>query len=69
MAVKIYTKEGCPYCAQALKMLSERGVAFEEINLTRDQNRIDEIISLTGGRKVPVIVEDGNVEVGFQGGG
>ncbi len=69
MAVRIYTKEGCPYCAQALKMLNERGVEFEEINLTREQDRIGEIVSLTGGRKVPVIVEDNHVEVGFQGGG
>lgn len=69
MAAKIYTKDGCPYCAQALKLLNERGVEFEEINLTREQHRIDEIISLTGGRKVPVVVEDGSVEIGFQGGG
>lgn len=69
MAVKIYTKEGCPYCSNAIKLLKERGVDFEEINLTREKDRIGEIISLTGGRKVPVLVEDGNVEVGFQGGG
>jgi len=69
VAVKIYTKEGCPYCANAIKLLKERGVDFEEINLTREKDRIGEIISLTGGRKVPVLVEDGNVEVGFQGGG
>jgi len=45
------------------------GVEFEEINLTREQDRIGEIVSLTGGRKVPVIVEDNHVDVGFQGGG
>lgn len=69
MAVKIYTKEGCPYCAQAMRSLNERGIEFEKINLTQHKDRIDELISLTGGRKVPVTVEDGHVQVGFQGGG
>lgn len=69
MAVKIYTKDGCPYCAKALKSLQDRGADFEEINLSKNSDRIDELVNLAGTRKVPVIVEDGTVTIGFSGGG
>ena len=31
-AVTIYTKPFCPYCSRALKLLRDKGVAFEEID-------------------------------------
>jgi len=29
--VEIYVKPGCPYCARAMHLLREKGVAFKEI--------------------------------------
>ena len=31
-AVLIYTKPFCPYCSRALKLLRDKGVAFEEVD-------------------------------------
>lgn len=69
LAVTIYTKVACPYCAAAKMSFEERNVEYTEINLTLDPDKIDEMVKLTGARKVPVIVEDGKVTVGWKGGG
>ena len=66
--VKIYTKPTCPYCAAAREDLAGRGVEFEDIDVTTDSGALDEMIALSGGRTVPVIVEGANVTVGFGGG-
>ena len=65
----IYTKTGCPYCAAAKEDLQARGITYQEVNLSDEPQRIPELIKLSGGRIVPVIVdEDGKVTVGFGGG-
>jgi glutaredoxin 3 len=30
--IEIYTQPGCPYCARALRLLSEKGADFTEIH-------------------------------------
>jgi glutaredoxin len=66
--VKIYTKPGCPYCAAAKEHYKNEGVAFTEIDVYTVDGAKDEAIRLAGQNIVPVIVEDGNVKVGFGGG-
>ncbi len=67
--ITIYTKTGCPYCAAAKEDLEKRGISYKEINLTDEPDKIDEMVKLSGGRIVPVIVdENGEVTVGFGGG-
>jgi len=67
--VVIYTKEGCPYCATAKKQYTERGIAFKEIDIHAVKGAKEEVLKLTAGKRiVPVIVENGNVTVGFGGG-
>ena len=54
--VTIYTKGWCPYCSAAKDLLREKGVAFEEIEITGDAARRREMIDRTGGRStVPQI--------------
>jgi glutaredoxin len=65
--VKIYTKTGCPYCAAAKEDFQKRGVDFEEVNLSEEPLKITEMVKLSGGRQVPVIVEGDNITVGFGG--
>jgi S1-C subfamily serine protease len=45
--------------------LSQKGVTFKEIDVSRDQAAAQELVSKTGQRGVPVIVLDGQVVVGF----
>jgi len=66
--VTIYTVEGCPYCAAAKKHYSEQGTEFTEVDVRRTPGAKEKVIELSGGEsKVPLIVENGNVKVGFGG--
>ena len=67
--VIIYTKDGCPYCAAAKKHYTEQGTAFEEINIHQTPSAKEKILELTKGQPiVPVIVDKGEVKIGFGGG-
>ncbi len=49
--VTIYTKPFCPYCSRALKLLRDKGVAFDEIDdAAFDANKKRVMVSRAGGR-------------------
>ena len=56
--VKIYSTSWCPSCIYAKRLLSERGLEFEEINIEEKGWSRDDLFELTGGRKVPQIIID-----------
>jgi glutaredoxin 3 len=67
--VTIYTKPGCPYCAAAKEHYTEQGITFNEIDVYSSGAARQEALRLSGGKAmVPIIVEEGNVTVGFGGG-
>lgn len=66
--VTIYTKPGCPYCAAAKEHYTKLGVKFKEIDVYATPGAKDKAIELAGQGIVPVIVEDGQVKAGFNGG-
>ena len=55
----IYTTETCPYCVRAKALLRFKQVAFDEIDVSRDQSLQDEVRRLSGRRTVPQIFIDG----------
>lgn len=63
--VKVYSTPTCPFCVRAKKYLEEKGVVFENADVSQDQAALQEMISLSGQMGVPVIVIDGDVIVGF----
>jgi len=64
----IYTKPGCPYCAAAMADFRQRGVAFKQIDVQHDLAARDAMRKLSGGLRVPTIVDpQGAVVVGFDG--
>lgn len=68
MTVVLYTKSGCPHCAGARDDLMQRGIAFTEYNVQADKAKLEEMLSLNGGRRhVPTLVQDGRVTIGFDG--
>jgi len=68
--VVVYTKPGCPYCAGAKASFEKRGLAFREVNVPGSAAALEEMLKLNGGqRRVPTIVVDGKVTIGFEGGG
>lgn len=58
-AISIVTKPGCPFCAEAKKQLSERGMAFEEISLGIGIG-IRTVRALSGKETVPQVFIDGD---------
>ena len=58
--VEIYTKDWCPYSTRAKADLAAKGVSFEEIDVTKDAIREQEMISRSGRRTVPQIFIDGH---------
>jgi glutaredoxin 3 len=58
--VEIYTTPLCPYCYRAKRLLSRKGVEFEEIDLWREGARRAEMVERAQGRTtVPQIFIDG----------
>jgi glutaredoxin 3 len=53
--VTIYTRPFCSYCARALALLSEKGVAFEEIEAGSDMDKRREMIERSGRATYPQI--------------
>jgi thioredoxin reductase (NADPH) len=65
--VVIYTKSWCAYCAWAKKLLDGKGVRYEEINVSEDPTRLDEMVRLSGGRTTaPEIFIDGKCIGGYE---
>ncbi|MEA2625970.1 MAG: glutaredoxin 3 [Candidatus Binatota bacterium] len=65
----LYTKTGCPYCAAKRRDLTEKKVAFTEINVSERPQVIPELLKLTRGeRVVPVIVDGAEVSIAPEGG-
>ena len=57
-AISMVTKPGCPFCAEAKKQLTERGMAFEEISLGKGIG-IRTVRALSGKETVPQVFIDG----------
>lgn len=53
--VTIYTRPFCGYCARALKLLTEKGADFEEIEAGMDPIKRKEMIERSGGSTFPQI--------------
>jgi len=54
--VTIYTREFCPYCSRALKLLKQKGVKFDQIKAGMDAQKKAEMVKRSnGGRTFPQI--------------
>ena len=66
--VKIYSTPTCPFCIRAKQFLKDNGVAFEDIDVSADTVKAQEMIDRSGQMGVPVIDIDGEIIVGFDRG-
>ena len=58
----VYSKNHCPYCDMAKKLLDENGLEYQEINLSYaddPETILVEIRKLTDSKTLPQIVLDG----------
>ncbi len=64
--VEVYTTSYCPFCARAKSLLKTKGVAFDEIDVTDDDQLRAKMIEMSGGRRtVPEIFINGKIVGGF----
>ncbi len=63
--VKIYSTPTCPWCIRTKQFLKENNIAFEAIDVSNNQQAIEEMIQKTGQMAVPVLDIEGEIIVGF----
>ena len=67
--IKLFTKQGCPYCAAMRESLNGEGVDYTEIDVHTSSEAMNEALEYSGGRRmVPIVVRDGDVKVAPNGG-
>jgi glutaredoxin len=67
--ILIYTHPDCAYSAAAKMEYRRRRAEYVEVDVSKQPDRIPELLELTNGERVtPVIVENGQVSIGFKGG-
>lgn len=57
--VLMYSMEWCPYCAKAKALLGAKGIEYDEVDVTHDDEKAMEMIQRTGQRGVPQFFIDG----------
>jgi glutaredoxin 3 len=62
--VVIYTTRFCPYCVRAKQLLTRKGAAFEEIDVTGDWAARDALVEKAGGRMTVPQIWIGDTHVG-----
>ncbi|MFH0731657.1 MAG: glutaredoxin family protein [Candidatus Omnitrophota bacterium] len=63
--VTVYSTPTCPYCIKVKQFLKENNVVFEEIDVSADPAKVEEMINKTGQMGVPVVLIDDEAIVGF----
>jgi glutaredoxin 3 len=63
--VVMYSKVPCPYCVHAKRLLAEKGVDFDEIDLTNQPEQLMKIKNETGWMTVPIIMINGELIGGY----
>jgi len=61
MNIILYTKLGCPWCRGVLDLFKEKGVKFEEREVTRNENYYAELVAKSSQAKTPTMDLDGEI--------
>lgn len=65
MDIKVYSTPTCPWCVLAKKYFSDKNIPFENIDVSTDQAKAEEMVKISGQMGVPVIKIGNEVIVGF----
>ena len=63
--ITVYSTSTCPYCIRAKQFLKDNNIEFEDIDVSVDQEKAQEMVEKTSQMGVPVLDIDGEVIVGF----
>jgi len=62
--VEIYTTRTCGYCSAAKRLLTQKGINFAEVDLSRDPSRRSEMMSRAKGRHTVPQIFIGKTHIG-----
>jgi len=63
--VKVYSTPTCPFCMRAKQFLKDNDVIFEDIDVSANEKKAQEMIDKSGQMGVPVLDIDGEIITGF----
>jgi len=63
--VKVYSTSTCPWCIRAKQFLKENNIDFQNIDVSINQQAVDELMQKSGQMGVPVLDIEGEIIVGF----
>lgn len=63
--IVVYSTPACPFCIRAKQFLKENNIQFEEIDVSENQEKAQEMIKKSGQMGVPVLEIDDKIIVGF----
>ncbi|OYT34031.1 MAG: NrdH-redoxin [Candidatus Aenigmarchaeota archaeon ex4484_52] len=61
----VYSTNTCPYCDYVKDYLKEKNLEFENIDVSSDRQKAQEMMDKSGQMGVPVIDIDGKIIIGF----
>ena len=62
--VKIYTTTYCGFCVRAKDLLKRKGVGFEEVDVTGDDEARSQLVERSGGQRTVPQIFIGDTHVG-----
>lgn len=63
-AVKIYTTNYCGYCLRAKDLLKRKGVAYEEVDVTGNDDMREKLVEISNGQRTVPQIFIGGTHVG-----
>ncbi len=63
--VRVYSTPECPYCKMVKEFLKRKGVEFEDIDISYDEEAVKELFQKSGRFDVPQIEINGKMIMGF----
>jgi len=65
MKIRVFSTPSCPYCITLKKFLEKYDIDFEDIDVSKNEKIMDEMIEKSGQMQVPVVDINGEFIVGF----
>lgn len=56
--IEVYSGNSCPWCVRAKALLKSKGLDYEEINISLQTERTEEMVQRSGRRSIPQIFID-----------
>lgn len=63
--IQVYSTHDCPWCVRAKTLLQSKRLDYEEVNISSDAERMQEMVKRSGRRSVPQIFIDDESIGGF----